>query len=528
MSTLLAQRRPGEHAFERLYEAHVQDVHRFALMMLRNRADAEDLVQTTFMKAYRRLRSRRAAATPAEVADHDRAQRPPDPRARREAPSAGGRRSTRSSPMSRPSDRTRTSTSERSSTHSTRSRSTNARARDARARGALLRRDRGGARALELGRRDVALPRPAGDPGAARGPAHLRRGGARTQSRPRRTAACGGARSAARAPTRVQRVRDAGAQAACATRGAAEPRPAAAPALPSRRGVEEPRPASGSARKRQPWSPRVRSQSAVRTRSRKSSVNRRRSPLVKRSWRSSARSRRRRREGWRPACLRTPARRLAQCPPAGPSRSRARLSRPLAAATPTPASAAPAGASVTPTAGAAPGPARVDQVPLPVSPPQLPLPLQAPQLPPLGAPAAPQVPPVQLPAAAGAASGAAASGAAAAAAAGSGTAAAAESPLKAVSGGFVVALETFVRARHGQRWTCPRPHPGSVPSAGPRSFRETPRTGRFARRTSGVPPPRCRSSIAATRSSAGSPGRSPSRWQNRRHARRSTAGVRAG
>jgi len=40
-------------AFERLYRRYVQDVYRYALALLRNPADAEDVTQTTFMNAYR-------------------------------------------------------------------------------------------------------------------------------------------------------------------------------------------------------------------------------------------------------------------------------------------------------------------------------------------------------------------------------------------------------------------------------------------------------------------------------------------
>jgi RNA polymerase sigma factor (sigma-70 family) len=53
MTALLTRQLGPERAFERLYKAHVQDVYRYALMVLRNREDAEDVVQTTFMKAYR-------------------------------------------------------------------------------------------------------------------------------------------------------------------------------------------------------------------------------------------------------------------------------------------------------------------------------------------------------------------------------------------------------------------------------------------------------------------------------------------
>jgi RNA polymerase sigma factor (sigma-70 family) len=55
MTPLFVHRQSGERAFERLYRTHVQDVYRYALMVLRNRADAEDVAQTTFLKAYRAL-----------------------------------------------------------------------------------------------------------------------------------------------------------------------------------------------------------------------------------------------------------------------------------------------------------------------------------------------------------------------------------------------------------------------------------------------------------------------------------------
>ncbi len=55
MTSILAHRYTSERSFERLYRAHVQDVYRYSLMLLRNRADAEDAAQTTFMKAYRAI-----------------------------------------------------------------------------------------------------------------------------------------------------------------------------------------------------------------------------------------------------------------------------------------------------------------------------------------------------------------------------------------------------------------------------------------------------------------------------------------
>jgi RNA polymerase sigma factor (sigma-70 family) len=42
-----------DRAFERLYRKHAGDVYRYALVVLRNQADAEDVTQTTFMNAYR-------------------------------------------------------------------------------------------------------------------------------------------------------------------------------------------------------------------------------------------------------------------------------------------------------------------------------------------------------------------------------------------------------------------------------------------------------------------------------------------
>jgi RNA polymerase sigma-70 factor (ECF subfamily) len=56
MTSILAPTQPAvDRSFERLYRAHVQDVYRYSLMVLRNTADAEDVAQTTFMKAYRAI-----------------------------------------------------------------------------------------------------------------------------------------------------------------------------------------------------------------------------------------------------------------------------------------------------------------------------------------------------------------------------------------------------------------------------------------------------------------------------------------
>src|SRR6266498_1569661 len=52
MTPVLARTRP-DRSFERLYRRHVGDVYRYALAVMRNQPDAEDVTQTTFMNAYR-------------------------------------------------------------------------------------------------------------------------------------------------------------------------------------------------------------------------------------------------------------------------------------------------------------------------------------------------------------------------------------------------------------------------------------------------------------------------------------------
>ena len=54
MTPILARQRP-DRTFERLYKKHAGDVYRYALVVLRNQADAEDVTQTTFLNAYRAL-----------------------------------------------------------------------------------------------------------------------------------------------------------------------------------------------------------------------------------------------------------------------------------------------------------------------------------------------------------------------------------------------------------------------------------------------------------------------------------------
>src|ERR671935_600276 len=53
MAQLLAERRRIDRGFERLYRRHVADVYHYALAVLRNPADAEDVTQTTFLNALR-------------------------------------------------------------------------------------------------------------------------------------------------------------------------------------------------------------------------------------------------------------------------------------------------------------------------------------------------------------------------------------------------------------------------------------------------------------------------------------------
>jgi RNA polymerase sigma factor (sigma-70 family) len=53
MTPILAQRPRSDRAFERIYKRHVGDVYRYALAVMRNPADAEDVTQTTFLNAYR-------------------------------------------------------------------------------------------------------------------------------------------------------------------------------------------------------------------------------------------------------------------------------------------------------------------------------------------------------------------------------------------------------------------------------------------------------------------------------------------
>src|SRR6188472_4179612 len=55
MAPVLARQLGTDRSFERLYRKHAGDVYRYALVVLRNQADAEDVTQTTFLNAYRAM-----------------------------------------------------------------------------------------------------------------------------------------------------------------------------------------------------------------------------------------------------------------------------------------------------------------------------------------------------------------------------------------------------------------------------------------------------------------------------------------
>jgi RNA polymerase sigma factor (sigma-70 family) len=57
MTPVLAKRLGTDRSFERLYRKHAHDVYRYALVVLRNQADAEDVTQTTFLNAYRAIQN---------------------------------------------------------------------------------------------------------------------------------------------------------------------------------------------------------------------------------------------------------------------------------------------------------------------------------------------------------------------------------------------------------------------------------------------------------------------------------------
>ena len=53
MTPLLAQARRGDRAFERFYRRHAGGVYRYALVLLRDPEDAEQVTRSTFQQAYR-------------------------------------------------------------------------------------------------------------------------------------------------------------------------------------------------------------------------------------------------------------------------------------------------------------------------------------------------------------------------------------------------------------------------------------------------------------------------------------------
>jgi RNA polymerase sigma-70 factor (ECF subfamily) len=57
MTPLLARTAGAEKQFERLYKRHAADVYRYAMAVMRNAQDAEDVTQTTFMNAYRAMQA---------------------------------------------------------------------------------------------------------------------------------------------------------------------------------------------------------------------------------------------------------------------------------------------------------------------------------------------------------------------------------------------------------------------------------------------------------------------------------------
>src|SRR5213076_2671321 len=63
MTPILARQRP-DRSLERLYKKHAGDVYRYALVVLRNEADAEDVTQTTFLNAYRAIANGEKPRTP--------------------------------------------------------------------------------------------------------------------------------------------------------------------------------------------------------------------------------------------------------------------------------------------------------------------------------------------------------------------------------------------------------------------------------------------------------------------------------
>ena len=64
MTALRVRRSPVDRAFERLYKEHVGAVYQYALAVLTNPADAEDVTQQTFLNAYRAFQRGERPRTP--------------------------------------------------------------------------------------------------------------------------------------------------------------------------------------------------------------------------------------------------------------------------------------------------------------------------------------------------------------------------------------------------------------------------------------------------------------------------------
>jgi RNA polymerase sigma-70 factor (ECF subfamily) len=64
MTPLLARTPGAEKQFERLYKRYAGDVYRYAMAVMRNAQDAEDVTQTTFMNAYRAMQAGERPDTP--------------------------------------------------------------------------------------------------------------------------------------------------------------------------------------------------------------------------------------------------------------------------------------------------------------------------------------------------------------------------------------------------------------------------------------------------------------------------------
>jgi RNA polymerase sigma-70 factor, ECF subfamily len=64
MAPLAGQQSRSDRLFDRLYRRHVDDVYRYALAVLGNRADAEDVTQTAFLNAYRAYQNGQRAERP--------------------------------------------------------------------------------------------------------------------------------------------------------------------------------------------------------------------------------------------------------------------------------------------------------------------------------------------------------------------------------------------------------------------------------------------------------------------------------